>query len=166
MTSGTMRYWLRPTLGAMLFIAGAAGVAYKVISGYRHAAPDAFVSVQDQNKMAAASAANSLAEAPVFSTDAATAPKSAATAVSTAPAPVVPGAPPRAPRVAVPAAASVADVDSTSDAQNESSCVAIKTERHEIEVALNKKYSPEEGRYMQRRLRELAEQSVKQKCGE
>jgi hypothetical protein len=63
-------------------------------------------------------------------------------------------------------AASVApESDSSADAQNDS-CAAIKTEKHEIEGALNKKYSSEEGRYLQRRLRELTEQSVKNKCGE
>jgi hypothetical protein len=140
-----MREWLRPTLGAVLFVAGVAAVAYKVISGYRHAAPDAFVSVQDQNKLAA-SAANSTA-----------------TAVSTAPVPAAPVAPPLAP----PNVSSVAaDADRSTDAQNDSACAAITLERHEIEAALNKKYSAEEGRYMQRRLRELTEQSVKQECGE
>jgi hypothetical protein len=146
MTSGSMRYWLRPTLGAVLFIAGAAGIGYKVISSYRHAAPDAFISVQDQNKMPAASVANSPAEAPAVSASVA--------------------APPLAPRDAVQAASSVAVDADTADTQNDSACVAIKTEKQEIEGALKKKYSSEEGRYMQRRLRELTEQSVNQKCGD
>jgi hypothetical protein len=167
MTSGSMRYWLRPTLGAVLFIAGAAGVSYKVISGYRHAAPDAFISVQDQNKMAAASAAKFTAEASAVAVDAgATSPKSMATAVSTTTAAPAAPAPAPAPRGALRRASGVADADLTADAQNDSACVAIETEQHEIEGALNKKYSSEEGRYMQRRLRELTEQSVKHKCGE
>jgi len=164
MTSGSMREWLRPTLGAVLFLAGAAGIAYKVISGYQHAAPDAFVSVQDRNKVPAASAANPV-KAPAVSADAATPPKSTATVASTAAA-TAPAAPPPASRDASRNAASIAVADASADVQNDESCVAIKTEEHEIEGALNKKYSPEEGRYLQRRARELTEQSVKHKCGE
>jgi hypothetical protein len=172
MTSGSMRYWLRPTLGAVLFIAAAAGIAYKVISGYRHAAPDAFISVQDQKKMQAASAANpatanSSTEVPAAAADAATPSNGAPSAVSSTPAPPSPAAPSLTPRAAGPPASSgAADVNLSADGPNDAACVAIQTEQHEIEGALSKKYSPEEGRYMQRRLRELTEQSVKHKCGE
>jgi hypothetical protein len=48
--------------------------------------------------------------------------------------------------------------------QDDPACVEIKTEQHEIDAALNKQHSSEEDRYMQRRLRELAEQSGKRKC--
>jgi hypothetical protein len=51
-----MSEWLRPILGAALLLAGAAGLAYKVISGYQHASPDAFISVHNQNRLPAASA--------------------------------------------------------------------------------------------------------------
>src|SRR5258708_3924828 len=51
-----MSEWLRPILGAALLLAGAAGLAYKVISGYQHPSPDAFISVHDQNRLPTASA--------------------------------------------------------------------------------------------------------------
>src|SRR5258708_17094136 len=51
-----MSEWLRPILGAAVLLAGAAGLAYKVISGYQHPSPDAFISVHDQNRLPAASA--------------------------------------------------------------------------------------------------------------
>lgn len=127
-------------------LVGAAGLAYKVISGYRHPSPDAFISVQDQNKLADASAAEHSVEATTASLDVAAATQSTTTVTPTAPStaatPVEEGA--------------AADVDAT--------CVAIKTEQHEVEGAFRKPHSPEEGRYLQRRLLELAEQSDKLKC--
>jgi len=158
-----MRAWLRPTLGALLFIAVIAGVAYKVIGGYRHAAPDAFISVQDQNKVPAAQAPT--AEPPAVSAATAAVPPVSAAPVAVAPGAAALAAPSRVSRDAKDYAASVAPESESTDAQNDS-CAAIKTEQHEIEGALNKKYSSEEGRYLQRRLRELTEQSVKNKCGE
>jgi hypothetical protein len=173
MTSGSMRAWLRPTLGALLFMAGTAGVAYKVITGYRHAAPDAFISVQDQNKVPAPSVP--AAEPPAASAAAATSPGStaitaaapaAAAPVTPVPAAVPPAVPIRVSReVAGNASSNDLESDSSADAQNDS-CGVIKTEQHEIEGALHKKYSSEEGRYLERRLRELSEQSLKLKCGE
>jgi hypothetical protein len=152
----SMREWLRPILGAALLLAGAAGVAYKVISGYQHAAPDAFISVQDQNKLPAASAANQPAAAPTVPTDLNTSPQSSANA-----------APALAPGDAWESASSVAaGANLPAEAQGNSACAAIKTEQREIEGALHKNYSAEEGRYMQRRLRELAEQLANQQCGE
>ena len=154
MKSGSIRYWLGPTLGAALALVGVGGLAYKVISGYRHASPEHFVSVQDQNRQPAASAAESPAEAPTGSVTASAVPTTPTTA-----------APPVAPQDALQNASSVA-VDLAAEAQENPACAAIKTEQHEIEAALSKEYSPEQSRYMQRRLRELAGQSVKGKCGE
>jgi hypothetical protein len=146
-----MREWLRPIFGAVLLLAGAAGVAYKVISGYQHAAPDAFFSVQDQNKMPAAPAAKLPASADVMA-----APQNSASAA--------PALAPADARESAPSAA--ADANLPAEAQENPACGAIKTEQHEIEAALHKKYSAEEGRYMQRRLRELTEQLANQKCDE
>lgn len=157
----SMREWLRPTLGAALLLVGAAGVAYKVISGYQHASPEAFVSVQDQNKQPAASAANHPVDALTVSADVATPPQSTVVAAPTAP---ITAAPPVAPGDALVSASSAA-ADADLLAQDNSACAAIKAEQHEIEAALNKQYSPEEGRYMHRRFRELTEQSVMRKCG-
>ncbi|HEY0800566.1 MAG TPA: hypothetical protein VGD54_06960 [Steroidobacteraceae bacterium] len=151
MRPGLIRDWMGPTLGAALAVVGAGGLAYKVISGYRHASPEHFVSVQDQNRQPAASAAEPLVEAPTVSVAASAAPTTAATPV--------------APQDALQNASSVA-VDLPDEAQENSACAAIKTERREIEAALSKEYSAEESRYMQRRLRELAGQSIKGKCGE
>jgi len=52
------------------------------------------------------------------------------------------------------------------EAQDNPACVPIKAEQREIEGGLKKQYSPEQGRFMQRRLRELAEQSVNLNCAE
>jgi hypothetical protein len=158
MKPGFIRDWLGPTLGAALALVGAGGLAYKVISGYRHASPEHFVSVQDQNKQPAASAVEPPVEAPV---------SAAASAAPTAPTTSAPttAAPPVAPQDASQNASSVA-VDLAEETQENSACAAIKTERREIEAALSREYSPEQSRYMQRRLRELAAQSVKGKCGE
>jgi hypothetical protein len=153
-----MRQWLRPTLGAVLFLACAAGIVYEVINGYRHAAPEAFVSIQDQNKKTAASAANYPIEAPA---SAATPLKSIAVATQTAP---ITAAPPAALAHSLDSAASVA-ADAELSEQENPECVAIKTEQYEIDAALNKQPSPEQGRYMQRRLHELSEQSARRKCG-
>ncbi|HEY0746946.1 MAG TPA: hypothetical protein VGD63_09625 [Steroidobacteraceae bacterium] len=131
---------MRPILGAALMLAGVAGLAYKVISGYRHPAPESFVSFEDRNKLPAASAADH----PV--------------AVAQT-APIDP-----APPVEAGSAASEA-WDSRADAQDNSECAAIKTEQHEIEGVLNKPHSSEESRYLQRRQLELAEQSSKFNCG-
>jgi hypothetical protein len=170
MKPGSMRDWLRPILGVALLLGGAAGVAYKVISGYRHASPDAFFSVEDQNRLSVASAADHSTQAttvPVAvpapqqtAADAQTAPMTAAAPpIATAPA-VVPG------NAVASASSAAADADLSAEAQDSSECAAAKSEQHEIRGALNKQYSPEEGRYMQRRLRELAEQLVMLKCAE
>jgi hypothetical protein len=60
--------------------------------------------------------------------------------------------------------ASSAATDATSVVQDDPACAEIKTEQHEIDVALKKPHSAEEGHYMQRRLHELLEQSGKLKC--
>ncbi|MDB6099277.1 MAG: hypothetical protein QOK23_4430 [Gammaproteobacteria bacterium] len=117
MKAGSMRDWLPPTLGAALLLAGLAGLAYKVISGYQHPASESFLSVHDQNKLLPPSAVDHPVEAPADSAD-----------------------------------------------SGNSACVAIKTEQREIEGASHKTDSPEEGRYLQRRLLELAEQSDKRNC--
>jgi hypothetical protein len=126
-------------------LACAAGLAYKVISGYQPASPEHFIRVQDRNKVPAASAADP--DAPAVSVAA-----GAATAITSAP--------PAAPADASQTASSVAPgADLPAEVQDSSECAAIKTEQQEINTALNKQHSPEETRYMQRRLRELAEQS-------
>lgn len=164
MKPGSMREWLRPILGSALLLVGAAGLTYKVISGYRHAAPDAFVSVEDQNKLRAASASDHPVEAPTIPVDITTPPQRTASAARTVP---VTAAPLVAPADHLGSASSAAtDLDLSAEAQDKLACTAIKTERHEIERALNKQYSPEEGHYMQRRLHELAAQSLKRKCAE
>jgi hypothetical protein len=188
-----MSEWLRPILGAALLLAGAAGLAYKVISGYQHASPDAFISVHDQNRVAAASAAEKptpTATVPVevaapaqdgalASKDAALASKDAAPAAQAAasPAPSAATAPQTAPTTAAaPPAASgnnsaiassaASNVALHAEALDDPACVPINAEQAEIQGALKKQYSPEQGRFMQRRLRELAEQSGKFKCSE
>jgi hypothetical protein len=139
MKPSALRDWVGPTLGAAMALLCAGGLAYKVINGYQRASPEHFVSVQDQNKQPAASA-------------------NAPTAITPAP--------PVAPADALENASSVAaDADLPAEAQDDSACAAIETEQHEIEAALVKQYSPEESRYLQRRLRELEEQSVKRQCG-
>ncbi|HEY2676203.1 MAG TPA: hypothetical protein VGI65_04485 [Steroidobacteraceae bacterium] len=152
----SMRSWVRPSLGAALLLAGAAALAYKVITDYRHASPEAFVSVQDQNKHPAASTANrSTAPATV-------------SAVITAIPPSGPVAAPAAPSIVAPKndreSASSGATDANSAVPDDPACAAIKTEQHEINAALDKQHSTEEGHYMQRRLRELTEQSGKWKC--
>jgi hypothetical protein len=149
-----MRDWLLPILGAALLLGGAAGLAYKVISGYRHASPDAFFSVEDQNRQSAASAADHSTQATTVPVDIPAPPP-----IATAP-PVAPG------NALASAPSAAADADLSAEVQDSSECAAIKSEQHEIRGALNKQYSPEEGRYMQRRLRELAEQLVKLNCAE
>lgn len=133
-------------------LVGAAGLAYKVISGYRHPSPDAFVSVQDQNKLAAA------AEHPVAATaapvDVAAPAQSTINITSTAPSTAAPSV----------EAGTPADVDPQAQALDNSACVAIQTEQHEIEGAHHKPHSSDEERFLQRRLLELAEQSDKGKC--
>src|SRR5258708_39054142 len=96
-----MGEWLRPILGAALLVAGAAGLAYKVISGYQHASPDAFFSVHDQNRLPAASAVDhppQAATVPVHVPAPAQSPtKAAQTATGAAPrAPPLTAAPPPA----------------------------------------------------------------------
>jgi hypothetical protein len=168
-----MREWLRPILGAALLLAGAAGLAYKVISGYQHPSPDAFISVHDQNRLPAASAVDHATQTATLPVDvaapaqsAASAAQSAATAAQTAP-----------PIIAAPTAASgdtlaaiapraAPNVAPSAEAQDNLACVPIQAEQREIQGALKKQYSPEQGRFMQRRLRELAEQSVNFKCAE
>ena len=169
-----MSEWLRPILGAALLLAGAAGLAYKVISGYQHPSPDAFISVHDQNRLPAASAVERPTPAPTAPVDGAA---PALTAASAAPSPAS-AAPPAPPVTAAPPAASgdtsaaaiasraAPNVALSAEAQDNPACVSIQTEQREIQGALKKQYSPEQGRFMQRRLRELAEQSVKFKCAE
>jgi hypothetical protein len=173
-----MSEWLRPILGAALLLAGAAGLAYKVLSGYQHPSPDAFISVHDQNRLPAASAvdhptqaATPPADVAASSLPAASAPQSAASTAQNAasaapPAPPI-TAPPAAPgdtlAVALRAAPNVA---LPAEAQDNPACVPIQAEQREIQGALKKPYSPEQGRFMQRRLRELSEQSVNSKCPE
>ena len=152
MKPGSIQDWLKPTLGGVLMVVGAAGLAYKVISGYRHPSPDAFVSVQDQNKLAAA------AEHPVAAT--------AAPVDVAAPAQSTINNTPPAPSIAAPSveAGTSADVHTQAQALDNSACVAIQTEQHEIEGALRRPPSSEESRYLQRRQLELAEQSSKTNC--
>jgi hypothetical protein len=144
-----MSEWLRPILGAALLLAGAAGLAYKVISGYQHASPDAFISVHNQNRLPAASAASA---AP-----------GAASAAQTGPTTAPPAASGDTLAIASRAASNVV---LPAEAQANPACVPIKAEQREIEGGLKKQYSPEQGRFMQRRLRELAEQSVNLNCAE
>lgn len=171
MKPGSMRDWLRPILGAALLLGGAAGLAYKVISGYRHALPDAFFSVEDQNRRSAASAADHSTQATTVPVNVPAPQQAAASAAQTAPmtaaSPPIATAPPAA-QANVPGSApsTAAGADLSADAEDSSECAAIKSEQHEIRGALNKQYSPEEGRFMQRRLRELAEQLVKLKCAD
>jgi hypothetical protein len=141
-----MSEWLRPILGAALLLAGAAGLAYKVISGYQHASPDAFISVHNQNWLPAASAA-----------------QGAASAAQTGPTTAPPAASGDTLAIASRAASNVV---LPAEAQDNPACVPIKAEQREIEGGLKKQYSPEQGRFMQRRLRELAEQSVNLNCAE
>jgi hypothetical protein len=149
-----MSEWLRPILGAALLLAGAAGVAYKVISGYQHPSPDAFISVRDQNRLAAASAVN-------HPTPAATVPVDLAAPAQTAPTTAPPAASGDTSAIAARAASNEVLPAETPD---NPACVPIKAEQLEIEGGLKKQYSPEQGRFMQRRLRELAEQSVNLNC--
>lgn len=164
-----MRDWSGPILGAALLLGGAAGLAYKIISGYRHAAPDAFFSVQDQNRPPAASAADHPIQAATVPADIPAPQQIAAIGAQTAP---MSAAPP--PSAATPPAAKANTIGSASSAaanadlpeeeKHSVECAAINAEQHEIRSALNKQYSPEEGRYLQRRLRELAE--LQFKCAE
>jgi len=128
-----MSEWLRPILGAALLLAGAAGLAYKVISGYQRASPDAFISVYNQNRL----------------------PDGPTTAPPAASGDTLAIASRAASNVVLPA-----------EAQDNPACVPIKAEQREIEGGLKKQYSPEQGRFMQRRLRELAQQSVNLNCAE
>jgi hypothetical protein len=196
-----MSEWLRPILGAALLLAGAAGLAYKVISGYQHPSPDAFISVHDQNRLPAVSAVDHPTPAATVPVDGAAPALTAASATPSAAgaAPSAAGAAPSAasaaqtPASAAPSAASAAqtppiaaappaasgdtsaaaiasraarNVALSAEAQDNPACVSIQTEQREIQGALKKQYSPEQGRFMQRRLRELADQSVKFKCAE
>jgi hypothetical protein len=162
--------WLRPILGAALLLAGAGGLAYKVISGYQHPSPDAFISVRDRNRLPAAAAVvhpTQAAAVPVAVAAPAQGPassaQSAASAAQTAP-----------PTAAAPAASgdlaiasrAASNVVIADEAQDNPACAPIKAEQREIEGGLKKQYSPEQGRFMQRRLRELAQQSVNFKCTE
>ena len=169
MKLGSMRDWTGPILGAALLLGGAAGFAYKVISGYRHASPDAFFSVQDQNRPPAASVADHPIQAATLPADVPAQQQIAAIGAHAAPMTAAP--PPNA--ATAPAAqgnstgsasSAAADADLPEEEQHSVECAAIKSEQHEIRSALNKQYSPEEGRYLQRRLRELAE--LQFKCAE
>jgi hypothetical protein len=152
MKLGSMRDWPGPILGAALLLGGAAGFAYKIISGYRHASPDAFFSVQDQNRPPTGSAADHPIQAATVPVDVPAPQPNAATS------PAAPGNSTRS------VSSAAADADLPEEAQDSVECAAIKSEQHEIRGALNKQYSPEEGRYLQRRLRELAELQLK--CAE
>jgi hypothetical protein len=169
MKLGSMRDWPGPILGAALLLGGAAGFAYKIISGYRHASPDAFFSVQDQNRPPAGSTADHPIQAATVPGDVPAPQQIAASAAQTAPMTAAP--PPNA--ATSPAAqenstrsasSAAADADLPEEAQESVECAAITSEQHEIRGALNKQYSPEEGRYLQRRLRELKELQLK--CAE
>jgi hypothetical protein len=169
MKLGSMRDWSGPILGAALLLGGAAGLAYKIISGYRHASPDAFFSVQDQKRPPTASAVDHPIQATTVPVNAPALQEITASAAQTAL--VTAASPPNA--ATSPAAqgnssrsasSAVADADLPEGAQDSVECAAIKSEQHEIRGALNKQYSPEEGRYLQRRLRELAELQLK--CAE
>jgi hypothetical protein len=169
MKLGWLRDWSGPILGAALLLGGAAGLAYKIISGYRHATPDAFFSVQDQNRPPAASAAGHPIQAAPVPVDAPALQEITASAAQTKP--MTTASPPNAATSrAAPenssrsASSAAADADLPEEAQDSVECAAIKSEQHEIRGALNKQYSPEEGRYLQRRLRELAELQLK--CAE
>jgi hypothetical protein len=164
MKLGAMRDWLRPILGAALLLGGAAGLAYKVISGYRHPSPDAFFSVEDQNKPPAASAADRSTPAATVPVDVPAPQQGAASPGQTTPVTAAP--PPEQPNSVESASGATAAADFPAEAQDSPECAAIKSEQHEIGGALNKQYSPEEGRYLQKRLGELAEQLVKVKCAE
>ena len=164
-----MRDWPGPILGAALLLGGAAGLAYKIISGYRHASPDAFFSVQDQNRPAAASAADRPIQAATVPMDVPALQQITASDAQKAPMTVAPPANAVTSRAAQgnstrSASSTVGDADLAEEAQDSVECAAIKSEQHEIRGALNKQYSPEEGRYLQRRLRELAELQLK--CAE
>jgi hypothetical protein len=152
--------WLRPSLGAALLLMGAAALAFKVISGYRHASPEAFVSVEDQNRQPAASSANRSTEPP--STSAGAASPAASGAATSLAAPNI-SASPNEPKSRLEAASNPA-TDANSAVQDDPACAEIKTEQHEIDAALNKPHSPEQDHYMQRRLHELLEQAGKLKC--
>ena len=155
-----MREWLGPILGAALLLAAAAGVAYKVISGYQHASPDAFMSVRDQNRLAAASAAVHPTQAATVAVNVAVPAQGAATAAQTT-------APPAASADTLAIATRAAStVVLSAEAQDNPACAPIEAEQREIDAGLKKQYSPEQGRFMQRRLRELSEQSVNLKCAE
>jgi hypothetical protein len=159
-----MSKWLRPILGAALLIAGAAGLAYKVISGYKHASPDAFFSVNDQNRPPAASAVEHPPPAATVPVDVAAPAQSAASAAQVVP---IAAAPPAASGDTLAIASRAAsNVAPSAEAQDDPACLPIKTEQGEIQGALKKQYSLEQGRFMQRRLRELADQAVNLKCAE
>jgi hypothetical protein len=157
-----MSEWLRPILGAALLLAGAAGLAYKVISGYQHASPDAFISVRNQNRLPAASAVDHPTQAATVPVDVAAPAQGAASAAQTAPTAAAPAA--SGDTLAIASRAS--NVVLPAEAQDNPACVPIKAEQREIEGGLKKQYSPEQGRFMQRRLRELADQSVNLNCAE
>ena len=159
MKLGSVRDWPGPILGAVLLLGAAAGLAYKIISGYRHASPDAFFSVQDQNRSPAASVADRPIQAVTIPVDVPAPQQIAASAAQTAV--MTAAAPPTRPAAqensTQTAASAAADSDFPEEAQDSPECAAIKSEQYEIRRALTKQYSPEEGRYLQRRLRELAE---------
>lgn len=162
MKLGSVRDWPGPILGAALLLGGAAGLAYKIISGYRHASPDAFFSVQDQNRSPAASAADQPIQVATVPVDVPAPQQIAASAAQTAI--MTAAAPPTPPAAPENSSRAAAGSDFPEQAQDSAECAAIKSEQYEIRRALNKQYSPEEGRYLQRRLRELA--AVQVKCAE
>jgi hypothetical protein len=154
------RQWLLPSLGAALLLIAAAAIAYKVLNNYQHVSPDAFVSVEDQNKHSAASVADRSTEPPIASANVTSAVASGAAAASASPNTSASPNEPKSP----PERASSAATDANAVLQDNSACAENKTEQHEIEAALTKPHSSEQGHYMQRRLRELLEQSGKLKC--
>ena len=156
-----MSPWLRPILGAALLLAGAAGIAYKVLSGYQRASPDAFISVRDQNRLIAAAALDHPTLAATVPVDVAAPAQGAASALQTALT-----TPPAASGYTLAIASRASNVVLPAEAEDNPACVPIEAEQREIQGGLKKQYSPEQGRYMQRRLRELAKQSVNLSCAE
>jgi hypothetical protein len=148
MDGGRAREWLRPAAGVAVLLLGAGALVYKVIAGYRHASPDAFYSVEGQR--AAAASAASAASAAAASAP----PPEAAVAASAASAPALP--------VAV---AKSAPEEAAPEPHDSPACTAVKTEQREVEAALHKPYTEEEGHYLTRRRQELQGLFAKDKCG-
>jgi hypothetical protein len=139
MGSGWLREWTRPVLGALVLLAGAGLLAYKVISDYRPATPNGFVAAGQQQ-----AAVSKAAPEPAVVASAAILPPSSATADAPT----------------VPAASAAPEED-----RREGPCPGIDMEIKEIEAAMQRPYTAAEGNYMRRRLEELHGQSTVQHCG-